>query len=194
MIPDLQQLKEYVQQIQPLSEIEWDAFAEIWKPFNANRKVKITTMGQQERFLYFVSAGAQRVYYRDDEDREATLVFTYPFSFGGVLDAMLLEKPSKYFYETLTESRFLRAPYIKLKALQHTHCGIQSLIDKALHNSIAGLLAREVELQCFSSEDKFRSLLKRSPHIIHLIPHKYLANYLGIYPTNFSKFMNQIIV
>jgi hypothetical protein len=144
--------------------------------------------------LYFVTAGAQRVFYRDDQGREATLVFTYPFSFGGVLDAMLLEKPTEDTYETLTPSHFLRASYTELKALQSIHPGIQMMVSKALFATISGLLSREVELQCFSSEEKFRALLKRSPHVIHLIPHKYLANYLGIDPTNFSKFMNQIVV
>jgi hypothetical protein len=53
-------------------------------------------------------------------------------------------------------------------------------------------LQRLAELQCFSSEEKFRSLLQRSPHILQLVPHKYLANYLGIDATNFSKFINRI--
>jgi hypothetical protein len=49
-----------------------------------------------------------------------------------------------------------------------------------------------VELQCFSSEEKFKALLRRSPHILGLVPHKYLADYLGINATNFSKLLNSI--
>jgi hypothetical protein len=69
-------------------------------------------------------------------------------------------------------------------------------VSEAIHVGImlafSGLLERMVELQCFSSEEKFRQLLKRSPHILTLVPHKYLANYLGIDPTNFSKLINSV--
>jgi hypothetical protein len=58
---------------------------------------------------------------------------------------------------------------------------------------ISGLEERLVEIQCFNSEDKLRSLLKRSPHILQLVPHKYLASYLGIDATNFSKMMGKIL-
>ena len=51
---------------------------------------------------------------------------------------------------------------------------------------------RQIELQSFSAEQRFRSLMARSPHILHLVPHKYLASYLGLDPTNFSKFLGTI--
>jgi hypothetical protein len=53
-------------------------------------------------------------------------------------------------------------------------------------------LARQAELQCFSAEEKFKTLLKRSPHLLQLIPHKYLASYVGIDPTTFSKLMGSV--
>ena len=57
---------------------------------------------------------------------------------------------------------------------------------------MAGVLERLVELQCFSAEEKFRKLLRRSPHLLQLVPHKYLANYLGMDATNFSKLINKV--
>jgi hypothetical protein len=69
---------------------------------------------------------------------------------------------------------------------------ISAMVRQSLNVTLSGVLERLVELQCFSSEDKFRRLLQRSPHILQLVPHKYLANYLGIDATNFSKFMNRV--
>ena len=57
---------------------------------------------------------------------------------------------------------------------------------------LKGVLERQIELQCFSAEEKFRSLLKRSPHVLQIIPHKYLASYLGIDATTFSKLMSSV--
>jgi CRP-like cAMP-binding protein len=193
IIPEgLEQLKQVLDAVYPVPEADWLAFSGIWKPFSARRKEMITTAGWPEKYLYFVLEGVQRVYYFDDQDREATLVFTYPPSFGGVLDAMMLQQPSRYFYETLTPSVFLRAPYKEVDLLMRERPEIAAVIRIGITNAMAGLLERLVEVQCYSSEDKFRKLLQRSPHILQLVPHKYLASYLGIDPTNFSKLINRV--
>lgn len=144
-----------------------------------------------ERYLYFVMEGVQRVYYFDDQDREATLVFTYAPSFGGVLDALLLQQPSRYFYETLTPSSFLRAPFVELDRLMQVRPGIGHMVRKGLTHALSGVLERLAELQCYTAEEKFNKVLQRSPHIFRLIPHKYIASYLGMDATNFSKLINK---
>jgi CRP-like cAMP-binding protein len=178
--------------VHPLNEGEWEAFQKIWTPVTAKRKEWLTIAGEKEKYLYFVLEGVQRVVYFDETDREATLVFTYAPSFGGVLDSLMMQQPSRYFYETLTPSGFLRAPFIELQRLMETYPNIEYMIRKGITGAMSGLLERIVELQCFSSEEKFRKLLQRSPHILQLVPHKYLANYLGIDATNFSKLINTI--
>lgn len=190
----LDQLRQLVNSTTPLSPKEWEAFSAVWKPYFANRKELITRAGENEKYLYFVLSGVQRVYYRDEEDREATLVFTYAPSFGGVLDAMLLGQRSAYYYEAISKSEFLRAPYDEIKSLISEHKNINQLIFQGVSFALKGVLERMAELQSHSSEEKFKKLLSRSPHILQHVPHKYLANYLGIDPTNFSKLINKVII
>jgi CRP-like cAMP-binding protein len=185
-------LKQAVIAVHPLQDEEWTAFAGIWTLFEAKRKEIITATGETEKYLYFVAEGVQRVYYFDDQGREATVVFTYAPSFGGVLDSLLQQKPSRYFYETLTPSVFFRAPFTQLEQLMQQHSNIEILVRQGVTGALSGVMERLVELQCYSSEERFRKLLQRSPHILQLVPHKYLANYLGIDPTNFSKLMNKV--
>lgn len=192
MTSALQQLKALVDGVHPMPAADWEAFSALWQPFSARRKELLTIAGGQERYLYFVLEGVQRVYYFDEQGREATLVFTYPPSFGGVLDAMMLQQPSRYVYETLTASSFLRAPYPAVEQLMETSLPVAAMVRKGLVHALSGLLERLAEVQCFSSEEKFRKLLQRSPHILQLVPHKYLASYLGIDPTNFSKLINKV--
>ncbi len=188
----LQQLRELVSIVKPLTDEEWDAFSAIWQPYTANRKEILTMAGEKERYIYFVTEGVQRVYYYDDRDREATIVFSYAPSFGGVLDAFMLQQPASYFYETLTPSSFYRAGFQDFQSMLEKYHTLQKTITFSLSRTISGMLERMVELQCYSSEEKFKSLLQRSPHILQLVPHKYLANYLGMDPTNFSKLINNV--
>lgn len=186
------QLQKIVQAIHPLPDDVWQFFTAIWQPFAARRKTILTAAGDMEKYLYFVTEGVQRAFYLTNDDKEATLVFSYPYSFSGVLDSFLLQQPSRYYLETLTQSSFLRTTFIQVNALMEQHHSFETFIRKALSQTIAGVLERQIELQCFTAEQKFTTLLKRSPHVLQLIPHKYLASYLGLDATTFSKLLNSI--
>ncbi len=188
----LQHLQLFMNRIHTLQNNEWDAFAAIWQPFEAKRKVLLTSAGETERYLYFVTQGVQRSFYLSDDNKEATIVFTYPFSFSGVADSLLTQTPSLFYFETLTQSSFLRTTYKQVEELMKAYHNIESFIRIITSVTLKGVLERQVEIQCFTAEQKFRSLLKRSPHVLQLIPHKYLASYLGIDATTFSKLLGTV--
>jgi hypothetical protein len=187
----LAQLQQSMAALQPLDAETWADFASIWQGVSAKRKTVLTTVGEVEKYLYFVTEGVQRAFYVHGE-REATLVFTYPFSFSGVADSFLNQSPSRYYLETLTSSKFLRTSYAQLRAQMDKHRSIEQAIFKATALVLEGVLLRQIELQCYSAEEKFRTLLQRSPHVLRLIPHKYLASYLGIDATTFSRLLGTI--
>ncbi len=185
-------LQQFVQQISPLPQEELELFTANWQPLTVKRKTILTAAGETERYLYFVLEGVQRAFYIGDENKEATIVFTYPPSFSGVADSFLTQTPSLYFLETITASRFLRLPYDEVEVMRKSSPLIQQLLFKATAFALKGALQRHIELQCFSNEEKFKTLLKRSPHILNLVPHKYIASYLGMDATNFSKLLGSV--
>ncbi|MGN6477032.1 MAG: Crp/Fnr family transcriptional regulator, partial [Flavipsychrobacter sp.] len=76
--------------------------------------------------------------------------------------------------------------------LMRKHRCIEAWILKALTFVLQGTLQRQVELMSFTAEEKFITLLKRSPHVLNLIPHKYLASYIGVDPATFSKLLGSV--
>jgi CRP-like cAMP-binding protein len=189
---EIELLKQFVQQIHPLPEAELERFTANWQPLTVKRKTILTAAGETERYVYFVIEGLQRAFYIGEGNKEATIVFTYPPSFSGVADSFLTQTPSLYFLETLTASRFLRISYDEVDQLMKASPAIQQFLFKTTAFALKGALHRHVELQCFSNEEKFRTLLQRSPHILNLVPHKYLASYLGMDATNFSKLLGSV--
>lgn len=186
------QLRTFLSQIHPLTGADLDRLTANWQPLTVKRKTILTAAGETERYLYFVLDGVQRAFYPGDDSREATIVFTYPPSFSGVADSFLTQTPSLYFLETITASRFLRIHYDEIAALMQTSAAIQQLFFTATAVALRGALERYIELQCFSNEEKFRVLFRRSPHLLNLVPHKYLASYLGMDATNFSKLLASV--
>jgi CRP-like cAMP-binding protein len=186
---ETERLHQFVSQIYPLPPEVLEAFCKPWQALTVKRKTVLTAAGETERNLYFVLEGIQRAFYLGDEGKEATIVFTYPPSFSGVADSFLTQTPSLYFLETITASRLLRIRYDEVQALMKEHPVLLQFFFKATSFALKGALERHIELQSFSNEEKFRTLLKRSPHILNLVPHKYLASYLGMDATNFSKLL-----
>ena len=186
-------LRKFISSLYPLKETEMERFLGVWQPFACKRKTILTAAGETERHLYFVLEGVQRAFFIGNQDRqEATIVFTYPPSFSGVADSFLTQSPSKYFLETLTSSNFLRTNYKQLDELMNEYPGIQRMVLQLSAFALKGVLERQIELQCFSAEEKFKTLLTRSPHVLQIIPHKYLASYLGIDATTFSKLLGSV--
>lgn len=192
MPPGFDLLKQFTNAIHPLPAEVWADFESIWQPFSAKRKVLLTAAGDTERNLYFVLEGIQRAWYVNEQGKEATIVFMYPPSFSGVADSFLLQKPSRFYFETLTPSQFLRTTWQQVNELMSRHHQMETLIRKGVSYTLAGVLERQVELLCFSAEEKFKTLLTRSPHVLRMIPHKYLASYLGIDATTFSKLLGTV--
>ena len=186
---NLHVLYDFVQRVHPLKEEEWETFSSIWMPVEYKRKTVLTAAGETERHLYFVLEGVQRAFYVGTNHPEATVVFTYPYSFSGVADSFLTQRPSKYFLETITASKMLRTTYQQVQQLMDTYHNFERWVRLAASHSLMGVLERQVELLSFSAEEKFKTLLTRSPHVLQLIPHKYLASYLGIDPSTFSKLL-----
>ena len=58
-----------------------EAFTRDWQAITVKRKTVLTVAGETERYLYFVLDAVQRAFYLADDDKEASIVFTYPPSF-----------------------------------------------------------------------------------------------------------------
>lgn len=189
---DITPLRQFITAAYPFKEEELESFMLGWQLLECKRKTILTAAGETERYLYFVLEGIQRGFYIGNDKQEATIVFTYAPSFSGLADSFLTQTPSKYFLETLTSSRFLRKTYKEIEVLMNQYPNIQRMVLQLTGFALKGVLERQIELQCFSAEEKFKALLKRSPHVLQIIPHKYLASYLGIDATTFSKLLGTV--
>lgn len=174
-----------------VDEDSWQAMSTCWSSIDIGRKQLLTRQGEIEKYIYFVLEGVQRAYV-EHRDKDATLVFSYEGSFSGIVDSFLLQSPSKYFLETITSSRMLRMHYNDYTRLISEYRSIDSWVRNALSHTLSGTLERNIELLSFSAEERFKILLTRSPHVLNLIPHKYLASYIGVDPTTFSKLLGKV--
>ncbi len=151
----------------------------------------MTAEGQIQRDLLLIEEGIQMSYFNND-GKIHILAFTYPISISGIPDSFLLQKSSQFTLEALTNSTCLSIDFETLNQLFESYPPLERLFRKITEMMLIGMINRHVELHALSISQRFSNFVKRSPHLLQFIPHKYIANYLHIDPTNFSKLFNSI--
>ncbi|MEP5611722.1 MAG: cyclic nucleotide-binding domain-containing protein [Cyclobacteriaceae bacterium] len=184
-------MKDFLSSIHPVDSTILDKYIAAWTPYLLPKKTVMTAPGETEKYWYYVLEGVQKSYYMHEE-KQHIIAFTYPPSLSGIPESILTQSPSKYFLETITDSTFLRIPFEKHEELMQEHREIETLFRKAAESFLIGLLQRYYELMAFDIETRFKTFVKRSPHLLHIVSQKDLASYLRIDSTNFSKLMNTI--
>ncbi len=151
----------------------------------------MTSVGDTERYMYFVIDGIQKSYYLNN-NKEHIIAFTYSPTFSGIPESFFNQSPSKYYLTTITESKFLRISYEKHQELMLKHRAIETLFRKATELLLIDTLNRYYELMAYDIETRFINFTSRSPHLLQMIAQKDLASYLRIDPSNFSKLLGRV--
>lgn len=184
-------IKSFLSEIHNVNESILHEYVSQWKEFNVPKKQPLTVPGQIERHLYFVISGVQKSYYLHG-DKEHIIAFAYAPSFSGIPESFFTQTPSRYYLESITNSNLLRIPYEQHQQSMKKHREIETLFRKTTEFFLNGVIQRQHEIMALDMESRFKAFIKRSPHLLQMIPQKDIASYLRIDATNFSKLINRI--
>ncbi len=151
----------------------------------------ITVPGQIQRELFFVNSGVQMSYF-DATNKTHVIAFTYPPHLCAIPESFSQQVPSKYFLSCLTDSELDYITYEELQLLFNQSQQMERLFRRLTETVLAGMINRHIELHSMTIEERYKSFCQRSPHLLQLVPHKYIASYLGVDRTNFSKLFNSV--
>ena len=182
---------EFIKSICNIDETDYRLFINGFKPIQFKKGEHITVPGQIAKKLFLVKSGVQ-MYHFDAKGKTNVLGFTYFPHFCVILESFLYQKPSKYYLTSIVDSEMEYLPFENLQQLFSISQQIERLFRKILESLSVGLINRQIELRSTSIEERFRLFCQRSPHLLQLVPHKYIAAYLAIDPTNFSKLFNKV--
>lgn len=174
-----------------ISQSEYELLMRDCKTKTYKKGDYIILPGQVQKELLFVVAGVQMSYF-ETGDKTHVIAFTYPPNPCAIPESFSFQKPSRYFLKCLTDSEFKALYYEKLQQILDQSQGIERLFRKMTEAILAGIINRHTELHSLTIEERYKAFCQRSPHLLQLVPHKYIASYLGIDPTNFSKLFNTV--
>ncbi|WP_262249845.1 Crp/Fnr family transcriptional regulator [Parapedobacter soli] len=182
---------EYFNRFHPISSANYDLLNAKLKSRTFKKGAFITVPGQVQKALYFVKTGVQMSYF-DAGAKTHVVAFTYAPNLCAIPESFQFQQPSTYFLQSLTDSEMDYLSYEDLMALFDQSQPLERLFRRMTEFVLAGVINRHIELHALTMQERFVTFCQRSPHLLQLVPHKYIASYLGIDPTNFSKLFNTV--
>lgn len=170
-----------------------DRTALLFDAFKEHIKVKVVPkgtilqyQGDQSGTGYYVKKGLLKSYIIDDKGKEHIFMFAPENWIISDIESQIFDTPSELFIETLEDSEI----YILKKELLN-----QSLVPDHLVKSevirllkrISVLQKRVIMLMSAPAIKRFEHFMETYPDIIHRVPQKMIASYLGITPEALSK-------
>lgn len=187
----LPQTTAFLQKNHVLSNEEIEQLQKVSFRKSYNKKEVIIQQGEIQTDLLLVRTGVQ-INFVETDRKLAVGAFYYAPTLCFVPSSFYQQVPSPFVLQCLTDSEFDAISFDDLQNTFDKYPNIERLFRKISERITVGLIQRQVALQTQTIEERFRAFCERSPHLLQMVPHKYIATYLNIDPTNFSKLYNSV--
>jgi CRP-like cAMP-binding protein len=184
-------LHTYLDQFHRLTEADYRLLTAKLRTKHLAKGTPLVTPGQVQHEFYFVRSGVQMSFFEADHHPQV-IAFTYPPGVCAIPESFCAQTPSRYALTCLSESQLDYLTFGELQALLDQSHPIERLFRRMTEAVLAGVINRHLELHTLSMEERYKTFCRRSAHLLQLVPHKYIASYLGIDATNFSKLYNTV--
>ncbi len=189
--PLFNQLYNVVSRMLPLSQKEWDVFAECFIYRSVPRKFRLVAVGDVSREAYFINKGAARLFF-EKEGEEISANFMFENNFVASLESFLLQVPSRQAIDTLEDCELLVLSKQRLEELIHKQPQF-NLFSKAIAETAFIMLQRRASSFILdSAEERYMNMLQQRPEILERVPQHMIASYLGVTPVSLSRIRKRI--
>jgi CRP-like cAMP-binding protein len=185
------EIKKYFEKIVDISEKDWELFSSKLIRREFLKKSVILKMGEKENYLSFIEKGIVRKCIPQEFD-DLTFEFGFANNFVTAYEYFLTQEPSTYQIETITDTVLWSMSFNDLQTI-YTETNIGNTIGRlASEDLFIKKAKRELSLLTQSAENRYLNLFTEQPHILQLIPLKYIASYIGITPQALSRVRKRI--
>ncbi len=148
----------------------------------------IITPHQICKSLKFVISGIYRVYQITD-GKEITSYFNYNSrnSIVASFKSLLKEEPSNEYIECISSGKLISIKYSHWSSLYNVSQSFNTFGRLMAEFNYLLAIDRIESLQYQSASERYAKFITLYPNLLNLIPHHYIASYLGITPESLSR-------
>ena len=151
-----------------------------------DKKSRLLEQGDVSTKAFYVQSGCLRMWY-NNMGEDITVKFFTSGDIVSSLESFYLREPSKFGIETIISSEVLIVDYAQFEqeALQGKQFNQEMLsVAVSCMADYQNLFLNRI-MNC--PEERYKLFVNKSGHLFDLIPHHYIASYLGITPVSLSR-------
>jgi CRP-like cAMP-binding protein len=188
----LKDLKKYIDSINPISEIGWDALYSIFSEKVLLKGDYFIEEGHIANQIGFLQEGIIRAFYRTGEGIDYNKHFFVSPCFIGGYASLITGTVNQINQQALSNCKILTASFSDFTALYKKHPDIERTARKLAEIFFVQKEQREIEIVLLDADKRYLLFQKQFPQLEQQIPQYHIASYLGITPTQLSRIRRKL--
>lgn len=173
--------------IHPLSDELKSAIIKNSHIARVDKKTTLLNAGDSSNTIYFIVAGAARVYYLDKGGKQTNTWFLFENELLISVYGFFTGQPSFEYIETLEDSTLIVVKKDKLDEMYLQFMEFNFIGRKLTEYYYIRNEIQANDLRMLSAKERYEQLLKRSPQLFQRVSLGHIASYLGISQETLSR-------
>jgi len=170
------------------------AFLAMLRPIKLKRKQMLLKGGEGCKFSSFVTQGCLRGFSVDDIGFEHVLNFAPQNWWIADMYSLITQKPGVLNIEALEDTEILTLSKIHQEELYVKVPVFERFFRIITENSLVTYQQRLLDNLSLTAEERYNNFCRRYPTLVHTLPAKQIAAYIGVTPEFFSKMRHRMIM
>ena len=142
---------------------------------------------------FFVTKGILRSYTIDENGVEHVVSFACPGWWIADMYSYLSQRPGHLYIETNEEAEVILLSKENQEKLYNEVPKMERFFRILIENSLVANQQRLIDNMSFTAEARYDKFSKKYPELIHCLPQKQIASYIGVTPEFFSKMKARLL-
>jgi len=185
----IQNITKHVQLTKEEEHIVLDAFSEA----QYKAKTVLIKPGDEAHFTYFVLKGILRSYTIDDNGNAHILSFATPGWWVTDMYSYLTGKQAIMYIDVMEDCEVLIIQKKEVERLYREVPKLERFFRILTENNLIANQQRVLDKMALTAEERYEKFSKKYHEVLHCLPQKYIASYIGVTPEFFSKMKSKLL-
>ena len=176
----------------PFSEAELDRILPQFQAVHFQKNDFLLREGQASKYYWFVESGFIRAYAVDLKGNEVSTQFYTRGDIAIDWPAFLQQRPTRQHLQALSDCHCWQLDFERFQEFFHSIEAFREAGRARLVNSYFELQEQAISMIVDQAKERYQKLLAEKPSLLHNVPLKQLASYLGITDTSLSRIRKEI--
>jgi CRP-like cAMP-binding protein len=171
--------------------IDWEKYGHLIKEKTIPPKTILLNEGEVSRNAYFIRDGCLRLWF-NNKGKDITFQFFFENEAVSSVESFRSGEPSLFSIESVEPTKVYVISKKSFEQIFMSDPVYAALVQETMVKRMSHYSRLFMSYIKNTPEERYRDLLKNSPHIIKRVPQHYIASYLGITSVSLSRIRNRV--